>query len=641
MFNKMKLAVKIGAGFGLIILIAALLGFVGWRGVTQVRSYLDEYALWGDIDMIMNEGVTQNALMLVNDLNVYRSNPNAETLEALNRSMDKADQGITEWAALVEDYPALRKVAEDTKAHLAMTRSVVERVSKSMDSVRNIKEEWDGLVASCLAHLEETMEEAIDPAKEAAENAGDISEMVKWGAIDMVMNEAVIAHVLKLQTAAHDYAAKGDDVGWNRFLSAHKASLDGLSEWRNLLAGEAKMEDAAQKTEDYLRAYGKLGDRFHKELMELQKVKLHTDKGFETLLASLEEAMEKIIDPAKNARIDAASAVQERASLLAVSFTVAGIVLGVALAVLITMGIIRPINRLINGLDDGAAQIESASAQVSSASQSLAGGTSEQAASIEETSSTLEEISAMTKQNAAHATEADHLMKESAKVVRQAEDAMVDLTSSMNEISQASQETQKIVKTINEIAFQTNLLALNAAVEAARAGEAGAGFAVVADEVRNLAMKAADAAKNTARLIEGTVKRIGDGSEVVGQTNEAFSDISAITEKAGNLVGEIAVASTEQAQGIEQINQGVSEMDKVVQENAASAEELASASEELSSQCIETYEMVKNLRALINGSGKQKGLETSRSLETESMEESLDSRTENHRDMCVQPNSGI
>jgi len=190
MFNKMKLAVKIGAGFGLIIFIAALLGFVGWRGVTQVRSYLDEYALWGDIDMIMNEGVTQNALMLVNDLNVYRSNPNTETLEALNRSMDKADQGITEWAALVEDYPALRKVAEDTKAHLAMTRSVIERVSKSMDSVRNIKEEWDGLVASCLAHLEETMEEAIDPAKEAAENAGDISEMVKWGAIDMVMNEA-------------------------------------------------------------------------------------------------------------------------------------------------------------------------------------------------------------------------------------------------------------------------------------------------------------------------------------------------------------------------------------------------------------------------------------------------------------------
>jgi len=134
--------------------------------------------------------------------------------------------------------------------------------------------------------------------------------------------------VLKLQTAAHDYAAKGDEVGWNRFLSAHKASLDGLSEWRNLLAGEAKMEDAAQKTADYLTAYGKLGDRFHKEFMELQKAKLHTDKGFETLLASMEEAMEKIID--------AASAVQERASFLAVSFTVAGIVLGVALAVLIT-----------------------------------------------------------------------------------------------------------------------------------------------------------------------------------------------------------------------------------------------------------------------------------------------------------------
>ncbi len=146
----------------------------------------------------------------------------------------------------------------------------------------------------------------------------------------------------------------------------------------------------------------------------------------------------------------------------------------------------------------------------------------------------------------------------------------------MGEISTASEETQKIVKTIDEIAFQTNLLALNAAVEAARAGEAGAGFAVVADEVRNLAMRAADAAKSTAGLIEGTVKKIKDGVDLVGTTNEDFSKVAESSSKVGELLVEIAAASKEQSLGIEQINTAVTEMDKVTQQNAAGSEELRS-----------------------------------------------------------------
>jgi methyl-accepting chemotaxis protein len=604
MFRKMKLSVKIGSGFGVIILIAAVLGFVGWNGVTQVRSHMEEYALWGDIDMVMNEDVTQNALKLMNDLNVYRSDPNAEILKTVKGSLDNMDKGITEWAALVKDYPALRKVAGEAKAHLTMMRSAVESYSTSMDTLSNIREEWDGLAASCLAHLEKTMEEVIDPAKETAENSRHIEAMVTWSAIDMVMNEGVIANVLKLQTAAHDYAAQKDEPGWNRFLSAHKAAQNGLSEWKGVLAGEVKMEEAAQKAGDYLMAYGKLGDRFQGELQVLQESDLRTEKAFEQLLSSLEQAMEEVIDPAKEARVAAASTAQERASFLAICFTVGGILVGVLLAILITVGVTGPVKRIIKGLDEGAEQIETASAQVASASQSLAEGSSQQAASIEETSSTLEEISAMTRQNATHAREADHLMKETKRVFNQAEDSMVELTSSMDEISQASQETQKIVKTIDEIAFQTNLLALNAAVEAARAGESGAGFAVVADEVRSLAIRSADAARNTAHLIEGIVKKIENGSDVVLQTNEAFSGVTTTTEKAGSLVSEIASASTEQAKGIEQVNQVMTDMDRVVQQNAANAEESASASEELSAQCTETYRMVMDLGSVIQGNEK-------------------------------------
>jgi methyl-accepting chemotaxis protein len=263
--------------------------------------------------------------------------------------------------------------------------------------------------------------------------------------------------------------------------------------------------------------------------------------------------------------------------------------------------LLKPINRVVTGITEAAHQVGSASVQVSESSQHLAEGASEQAASLEETSSSLEEMSSMARQSSDNAGQARAMMSEAKGVVERANNQMTQLTEAIGEITKSSEETAKIIKTIDEISFQTNLLALNAAVEAARAGEAGAGFAVVADEVRNLALRAAEAAKNTSTLIEKTIKAVKNGNEITVATQSAFRANAEISGKIGQLVDEIATASEEQAHGITQVSTAVSQMDRVTQQTAASAEESASAAEELNAQAQQMRGYVEELAMVVNG----------------------------------------
>ena len=320
--------------------------------------------------------------------------------------------------------------------------------------------------------------------------------------------------------------------------------------------------------------------------------------------------VQKNIDTLFKSKIDGARKTSESNMKLANSGMMMMIVTAVlcvlsslALGIFLSRSTTVALNRTTAALSEGASQVASASGQLSSSSQGLAEGSSEQAASLEETSSAMEEMSAMTKRNAESAGQAKSLADRAGVSVEKSNASMQGLVTSMAEISKMGEETGKIIKTIDEIAFQTNLLALNAAVEAARAGEAGAGFAVVADEVRNLAQRAAGAAKNTSELIEGTIKKIKDGTVLVEKTNVDFGEVASAVTKVTELVGEISAASSEQSRGIDEVSTAIGQMDKVTQGNAANAEEIASASEEMNAQALSMEEIVRNLDSLVKGEG--------------------------------------
>ncbi|MFZ5759470.1 MAG: methyl-accepting chemotaxis protein [Thermodesulfobacteriota bacterium] len=263
--------------------------------------------------------------------------------------------------------------------------------------------------------------------------------------------------------------------------------------------------------------------------------------------------------------------------------------------------IITSLTSAINRLEESSRNVSHSSNEISVSSQTVASGASEQAAALEETSASMEETTSMIKATAANSAEADNLMQQTATITERAKKSMEELIVSMGEISRASEETSKIIKTIDEIAFQTNLLALNAAVEAARAGEAGSGFAVVADEVRNLAMRATEAARNTATLIESTLEKVKKGAIIAGSSNETFNEVASASRKIGELINDISIASREQALGVDQINKTITEMESVTQDNAASAEESAAASEELKGQAARMEEIVLALQNILEG----------------------------------------
>jgi len=337
---------------------------------------------------------------------------------------------------------------------------------------------------------------------------------------------------------------------------------------------------------------------------KIEEAKLLEKEKLEPAYLSFREQIAKVLKWNEDEALGVANemvSTAHRTNLTTVSVAGGSVLLGLVLGWIIIRSTNRALREMASVLDDASSQVASAANQVSTGSQSLAEGSSEQAASLEETSSSLEELAAMTKRNADSAGSAKVLSGETRAAADAGNTDMIEMRQAMDAIKTSSNDIAKIIKSIDEIAFQTNILALNAAVEAARAGEAGAGFAVVADEVRALAQRSANSAKETASKIEVAIQNGDHGARVSVKVAQSLDIIVNKARKVDELVAEIANASSEQNQGIGQINTAVSQMDQVTQSNAANAEETAAAAEELTAQSVALKDTVGHLRQLVGG----------------------------------------
>ncbi|MEW6668283.1 MAG: methyl-accepting chemotaxis protein [Thermodesulfobacteriota bacterium] len=603
----MKLGTKITSGFSLVLLIAVLLsGFSVFimRNLTQEaqvlsEQYMPQTRIANDLDRHL-----QNMLSEMQGYDFsYEDSYLAKARQDLAR-VKKVLQEADAFGARYEGLGSLKENAALAAARIREYEATARSTEKVVKELQAVRKKLQAAAQEFTTPCNDFFDEQVEQMKKAVAAGATQAELAERLTLLRGMTE-----VMELQSVIQLETSSGQLLRDPKMIEEAMKRFVDLENELNAIQKKSTQDSTINQLDEIRMAASSFSTNMKKLVVNFASLTDFTRKrraAGEALSDAARAMAAAGIAETTSVAVGMAQSLSSSARKLLTGALLA-ILLGIGMMLLITRSITRPIHRIIEVLMAGAEQVSSASGQVSNSSQSLAEGASAQAASIEETSSSLEEMSSMTKQSAENAGQADGLMKEANRVVVKANESMGKLKGSMEEISKASEETSKIIKTIDEIAFQTNLLALNAAVEAARAGDAGAGFAVVAGEVRNLAMRAAEAAKNTAALIEGTVKKVKEGSELVKGTNEAFTEVAGAAAKVGELVAEIAAASQEQAQGIEQVNRAVADMDRVVQQVASNAEESASASEEMNAQAGQMKGTSGELAAMVGGGSKKVG----------------------------------
>ena len=598
MFKKMTLALKLGLGFGLLILLLAALGGLAVFKMATVKAVANDMREQNVPSVQVANGLERNSLLTMYEARGFALSEEEgyktrteEHLAAVFGSLKEAKELAAQHqiTKLQEAATSAENQVKQYKELFGQTAGIITALSRDRQVMNTTAADF---MQACYAYLKSQAESQTKDIE-----AGASADKLKERAAKLSLVNDVIDYGNAVRLSAWKSQAMRDPKLIQDALPTFKKIDTTLDELKKITHVDAHLAD--------LEKCRGAGHEYRKNLTELlanwQALQELGRKRGEVAAQVLKEAQDTAafgMTQTKDGAEKAASALSV-ASVVMVGGVIGAVITGLLLAVFLTRAITAPIAKIFQGLktfsteelqETGtsfrsiAEQISAASNQVSSGSQQQAQGASEQASSLEETSSSLEEMASMTKQNADNASQANLVAQQAASLAETGVASMQRMTDAIDKIKTSATETAKIIKTIDEIAFQTNLLALNAAVEAARAGEAGKGFAVVAEEVRNLARRSAEAAKNTADLIEGSQRNAEAGVSVTAEVAKNLRGIKENVSKVATLVGEIAAASKEQSQGIDQVNTAVSEMDKVVQQNAANAEEAAAAAEEMTSQ---------------------------------------------------------
>ena len=623
MFKNMKVGTKISLGFASLLILSAIIGVVS---VTSMKSASQT------AHILVEETMPQNSLCdrmtdAMSDarlsLRGFQYTGNKKAFDKAMDSIAEVEKIIQETESFVAEHPNLTQLKEmigqiktQTEAYKVAARNTAEKFAEMTQIQASMTKSRESFLKITTEYLAEQNEKMTADIKAKADEAVLLHRVEKANSINACVDLLNVSMVYAMEAIS-----KQDATILNASIKTKEQLTKRIEDLRAITTKEVDL-----KRLDGMKlngtAYNDGMMDLQKAMQEMEEVAKRRSQTGEKALGAINEAMTASITSTKNGATISYEALN-RSSTLVITGLIVAMLVGVALAFFITRGITSALNRIIHGLNSSSDQVAAASGQVASASQSLAEGASESASSLEETSASLEEMSSMTKQNADNARQASAMANaasESAEQGRAATQRMgaeintkiTNMSEAIQQIKKSTSQTAKIIKTIDEIAFQTNLLALNAAVEAARAGEAGKGFAVVAEEVRNLAMRSAEAAKNTSALIEESQKNADRGVVVSTEVAEilkraveieiakGFQTTAEAASKVKALISEVAAASEEQAKGIEQVNAAVSQMDKVTQGNAANAEESASASEELSAQAREMSEMVRDLALMVS-----------------------------------------
>jgi methyl-accepting chemotaxis protein len=597
----MRLSTKLFLGFSLVAAIC--LALVGWalyvmRGVGQEARVLSNQYM---PQTQMANRMERSLLKAMVDMQGYQLSFDKAYLASSRKNLEEMKGQLDEAKKLVTRYPQLETLKNNTAKSLKSLTEYEELVRETEKAV--------GDIHKIRATLEASAQDFLKICSEFAEDQLDkLNKDFQAGASQNILKDLLDAFSGINDVISLDYVIQLDTAR-SQLLRDPKILSEAMSkftEMENQLSSIQKkttdttnigqLDDIRMTAADYKSQMGKMLATFQK-LSELEKQRQIAENS--VLQAAKVSATTGIDEAGK--RAGQVEQILARSIFLLFVGICIGAILSLGLSVFVTRSITRPLAGYIDNLKESAVEVTQASDKLSAESQTIAEGATQQAAALEETSSSLEEMASMSRQNADNASQANVLSGEAAKTLHNAGSTIENLINAMQGVSKASEDTAKILKSIDEIAFQTNLLALNAAVEAACAGEAGAGFAVVAGEVRNLAQRAAQSAKDTAVLIEDTLVKVKLGSNLVLETSENFSALSTSTEKVINLVAEISGASEEQAQGAQQINKAITEVDKVVQQNAANAQEGAGASQLLKVQANQLSAVVLGLLSMVNG----------------------------------------